>query len=114
MNPPRKKSITFPHSLTTIFLLGIFTGCATGEKVKRASEILPPRPLEEVRVVHAGEFTKSYKVIGIVNARAFNMHAALNECRREAGELGADAIIDFSPKDSDRLDTYTAKAIVWQ
>ena len=114
MNQRRNKSGHFTQALAALFLLVMYSGCATDTRIRQNTEVRPPRALEEVRVVHADEIDRSYKVIGIVNAQSFNMHTALKDCRGEAGELGADAITDFSLKDSDRLDTYTAKAIVWQ
>ncbi len=75
----------------------LICGCTYGNKVSYDNIERPPKAPEQVQVFESRDVKRPYKVIGIVSSDSYYMHSALAAIRKEAGELGADAVIDFGP-----------------
>jgi hypothetical protein len=88
------KVIYFALSLAPTILL---FGCTYGNKVSYDNIGRIPKAPEQVQVFESRDVKRPYKVIGLVSSDSYYMHSALAAIRKEAGELGADAVIDFGP-----------------
>ena len=80
-----------------IFLIVLVAGCTYGNKVAYDSVKRTKKSPDQIQVFEARDVKRAYRVIGLVSSDSYYMHSALKAIRKEAGELGADAIIDFGP-----------------
>lgn len=120
-------------SVALLLPLLIMSGCTYGNKVAYDSVKRPQKSPDQIEVFEARDVKRPYRVIGLVSSDSYYMHSALKAVRKEAGELGADAVIDFGPNGNQTgmgygygsgLGTmgigasyntgFVAKAIVWE
>ena len=111
----------------------LLTCCTYGNRISYETTRRPPTNPATIEVIDAKDIKRQYKVIGIVTSDSWYMHSALKACRKEAADLGADAITDFGPSGntsgvgaanpvgagawgvgSSYNTGFAAKAIVWQ
>jgi hypothetical protein len=86
--------------LKRVILLLLATGmlgCTYGNKVAYDSVKRAQKSPDQIQVFETRDVKRPYRVIGLVSSDSYYMHSALKSIRKEAGELGADAIIDFGP-----------------
>lgn len=81
--------------LATIAL--VLAGCTYGNKVAYDSVKRPRKSPDQVQVFDIRDVKKPYRVIGMVSSDSYYMDSALKRLKKEAGEIGADAIIEFGP-----------------
>ena len=124
------RKMYFVVALAPVFLM---LGCTYGNKVSYDNIQRTLKEPNQVQVFESREVKRPYKVIGLVSSDSYYMHSALKALRKEAGEMGADAILDFGPNGNQTGMGYgygvgmgimgigasyntgfTAKAIVWE
>ena len=109
----------------------MLAGCTWGNKASYETTLRTPTDRTSIEVVDSATNKRAYKVIGMVSSRSMNPRSALASCRKEASELGGNAILDFHrgsdgggavimPVGGAFIATngvspeYEAKVIVWQ
>jgi len=80
-----------------LLLATVMLGCTYGNKVAYDSVRRAQKSPDQIQVFETRDVKRPYRVIGLVSSDSYYMHSALKSIRKEAGELGADAIIDFGP-----------------
>ena len=124
---------TMMNNLLIAALALLISGCTYGNRIAYETTRRPPTNPAAIEVIDAKDIKRQYKVIGIVTSDSWYMHSALKACRKEAAEMGADAITDFGPNGntsgvgvanpmgagawgvgSSYNTGFAAKAIVWQ
>ena len=87
----------FLKSVILLFLATGMLGCTYGNKVAYDSVNRPQKSPDQIQVFEVRDVKRPYRVIGLVSSDSYYVNSALKALRKEAGELGADAIIDFGP-----------------
>lgn len=123
---------TAQATLCILLIVGLF-GCTYGDRAAFETEPRARTNPASIQVLDRQDITRPFKVVGVVTSESYYLKSAMKSLRKEASELGAEALIDFGPSGnqtgvgaatgagamawgigSSYNTGWAAKAIVWQ
>jgi hypothetical protein len=84
------------RALFSFFVIAA-AGCTYGDRAAFETSQRPQTNPQTIQVLDRQNIKRPYKVIGLVTSESYYLRSAMKSIRKEASELGADAIIDFGP-----------------
>jgi len=75
----------------------LLVGCTYSDRASFETVQRPKTNPATIQVLERQDIKRQYKVIGLVTSESSYLQSAMKAIRKEASELGADAIVDFGP-----------------